>query len=129
MAVDNKYIQQQATAQGEFTNPKKVPDRILDVNRIPISKRDPYLSSPDKITYGQYFQGDSQYDEDLENLSRLDYGFTAQELRAEAQPGIDQIANGIAKGIITAGTTFVGNTAGLINGVFQSIYEGDFSKL
>jgi len=51
-----------------------------------------------------------------------------QNFRGEEQSGFWQVANGITKGGILAGTTFLQGTVGLVNGVASMIKDWDASK-
>lgn len=69
---------------------------------------------------GQSLWGDSKYDygiRDFEDLNRLD------DLRANNQPGVLQLLNGIGKMTTTAATTFVDGTLGALWGVGQGFYN------
>ena len=65
--------------------------------------------------------GNSIYDSDIHSKSMLD---DLQEARGELQPGWSQILNGTAKGVITAGTTFLNGTVGTVWGVASAIQNG-----
>lgn len=70
--------------------------------------------------------GDSIYDTDNTNESTLN---DLNEFRAKEQSGISQIANGLAKGAVLAGTTFLDGTIGLLVGAGTAINEGRWSGL
>lgn len=69
---------------------------------------------------------DSRYDRhaildsDIENLSNF---------RGEMQPWYLQVLNGLTKGVILAGTTFLDGTVGLVVGAGTAINEGRWSAL
>ena len=65
--------------------------------------------------------GNSIYDSDIHSKSMLD---DLQEARGELQPGWSQILNGTAKGVITAGTTFLNGTVGTVWGIASAIQNG-----
>lgn len=65
--------------------------------------------------------GNSIYDSDIHSKSMLD---DLQEARGELQPGWSQILNGTAKGVITAGTTFLNGTVGTVWGLASAIQNG-----
>ena len=65
--------------------------------------------------------GKSTYDSDIHSKSMLD---DLQEARGELQPGWSQILNGTAKGVITAGTTFLNGTVGTVWGIASAIQNG-----
>ena len=65
--------------------------------------------------------GNSIYDSDIHSKSMLD---DLQESRGELQPGWSQILNGTAKGVITAGTTFLNGTVGTVWGIASAIQNG-----
>lgn len=65
--------------------------------------------------------GNSIYDSDIHSKSMLD---DLQESRGELQPGWSQILNGTAKGVITAGTTFLNGTVGTVWGLASAIQNG-----
>ena len=71
----------------------------------------------------------SRYDEDITGLSRLEEGYSIDNLRGEAQPWYAQIGAGLTKGAILAGTTFLNGTIGLVLGAGQAVKEGRFSAL
>lgn len=77
-------------------------------------------------TGGEDYWGKSMFDptsvgaEDYNNLT---------DIRAENQPWYSQIANGLAKGVILAGTTFLDGIVGLIVGGTQGIVEQRWSAL
>lgn len=64
------------------------------------------------LEYPEY--GNSRYDTDIHSLSQLQ---NINNTRGELQPWYDQILAGIGKGVVTAGTTFLDGTLGLIAGV------------
>lgn len=70
--------------------------------------------------------GESRYDsaiisqDELENIS---------EYRASEQSWYDQLANGVGKAIVLAGTTFLDSTVGTIVGATSAIAEQKFSNL
>lgn len=85
---------------GVYTNPAFYEPQYLDKN------------DPDNIL------GQSSYDPNMM------FGVTPEKIadtRAENQPWLLQIANGTLKGVITAGTTFVNGTLGLIAGLGQGV--------
>ena len=70
--------------------------------------------------------GESRYDsptateEQFRNLG---------DIRAEQQSGLSKIANGLGKGVILTGTTFLDGTVGLVVGAGTAIKEGRWSGL
>lgn len=70
--------------------------------------------------------GDSRLDREITSASQLD---NLANTRGELQPWYEQIANGLAKGAILAGTTFLDGTVGLLVGGAQGIAEGRVSAL
>lgn len=67
----------------------------------------------------------SKYDEDITGLSRLEDGYSIDNLRGEAQPWYDKIAAGIVKGTGLAVTTFADGIAGNIAGVLNVLANVD----
>ena len=70
--------------------------------------------------------GDSRYDERITSATQLD---DLNNTRGELQPWYSQLANGVSKGVILAGTTFLDGTLGLAVGIPTAIAEGKFSGL
>lgn len=79
-----------------------------------------------KQTGGEDYWGNSMFDdqniseEDLQNISSI---------RGYNQPWYAQIAAGISKGLILAGTTFLDGTIGLLTGIGTAIGEGRWSGI
>lgn len=74
-----------------------------------------------KTAWGEsMFDNKSASADDFQNL---------QDIRAENQPWYAKAAAGIAKGAITAGTTFASGTLGLIYGIGSAIGNGELSKI
>lgn len=93
--------------------------------------RDPSLITP--INTGLDY-GNSTYDEGLLiNATPEDI----QNQRASSQPWYLKVINGLAKGVILAGTTFLDGTVGLVAGIneafnrndWSGLWDNDFSKL
>lgn len=70
--------------------------------------------------------GESSYDEDILTSSQLD---NLEDTRARMQSNFAKIGNGVAKGAILAGTTFLDGTLGLLVGLPTAIGEGRFSGI
>lgn len=71
--------------------------------------------------------GQSKYDEGI-TLGQL-YDGNLEDIRASKQSAVSKVTNGIAKGVILAGTTFLDGTMGLLVGGIQAINEGRWSAL
>ena len=85
--------------------------------------------------------GNSRYDKEITSLSQLE---DLNNTRGELQPWYDQIAAGLAKGAVLAGTTFLDGTIGLAlgsakgvaswfdgdpnTGFWNSLWDNEFSK-
>lgn len=70
--------------------------------------------------------GESIWDKDITSASQLD---NLADTRGELQPWYAQVAAGLTKGAILAGTTFLDGTLGLVLGGAQAIAEGRGSAL
>jgi len=69
--------------------------------------------------------GESKFDVDVP-----DYAFeNLQDWRAQNQSGLEQIANGVLKGAITTGTTYIDLLAGIPVGIVTAAAEGRLSGL
>lgn len=93
--------------------------------------RDPSLITP--INTGLDY-GSSTYDKGLLiNATPEDI----QNQRASSQPWYLKVTNGLAKGVILAGTTFLNGTVGLVTGIgeafnrkgWSGLWDNDFSRL
>ena len=69
---------------------------------------------------------DSRLDKEITSASQL---YDLANTRGELQPWYSQVANGIAKGAVLAGTTFLDGTIGLVTGIGQAITEQRLSAL
>jgi len=63
---------------------------------------------------------------------RYDYfmpgDFDNEDAAAQGQSFGSKMVNGVAKGLLLTGTTFLQSTAGLVNGTYQAIADGKFSS-
>lgn len=84
--------------------------------------------SPEPIIQevGEVGVGDSYFDSGIASLTQLQ---DLENTRGELQPWYSQISNGLAKGAILAGTTFLSGTLGLLFGSKTAIEEGRWSGL
>ena len=82
--------------------------------------------------------GESSYDPDLINQTDLDVmQNNPNEIRALNQPWYAKVTNGLAKGVVLAGTTFLNGTVGLVTGIdeafnrkgWSGLWDNDFSRL
>lgn len=62
--------------------------------------------------------GESVYDKRITNTAELN---NLGDFRANEQSGFLKIANGITKGVVLAGTTFLDGTVGLLTGIGQTV--------
>lgn len=69
--------------------------------------------------------GESRFDSGIPEYQMDDLN----EWRAQQQSGLEQIANGVLKGVVTAGTTLVNTLIGLPLGIGEAITEGKISKI
>lgn len=70
--------------------------------------------------------GESSFDEDYATEEQFQH---LEDIRANNQPWYSQIANGITKGAILVGTTFLDGTIGLLIGAGTALNEGRWSGL
>jgi hypothetical protein len=56
------------------------------------------------------------------------YGYNNEDAAAQRQGWTSKMVNGVGKGLLLTGTTFVQSTAGLLNGVYQMIDDGRFAS-
>ena len=96
---------------------------ILSARQINNQQR---LNAPGIIPVG-YGDAGSTRIERGKYLTPDDY-YNLPNYRGREQSGFWQVANGITKGGILAGTTFLQGTIGLVNGVANAIAENDISK-
>ena len=63
---------------------------------------------------------------------RYDYfmpgNFDNEDAAAQNQSFGSKMVNGVSKGLVLTATTFLQSTAGLVNGIYQSINDGKFSS-
>lgn len=70
--------------------------------------------------------GDSIYDKEISTTSQLE---DLEDTRAKLQSNFMKVTNGLAKGAVLAGTTFLDGTVGLVFGGLQAMEEGRWSAL
>lgn len=113
---------------------------ILRSNNTPIPVRGKAFqdqSTKYNLNYGQYFEDDSVYDNEIADLTRLERDYTVNQLRGEIQSGAAQIGSGLLKGAVLAGTTFADGIVGTIVGIgtaasenrWSGIWDNPFSNL
>ena len=85
----------------------------------------PALQAPTEYEYddSRVAPGKSRWDPNRAlSLYELEH---LEDIRGHNQSGISKLANGIGKGVITTGTTFVGGTLGIIVGGAEALITGD----
>ena len=83
--------------------------------------------APSVESVGYVGAGDSSYERG-KDLSARDF-YNLPNYRGEQQGWLTQLANGLAKGVVLAGTTFLDGTVGLVIGIGTAINEGRLSGL
>lgn len=91
---------------------------------------DPFENAPKKLRSPLYGTsapwGSSVFDKDTVNANEFEQ---LQDIRANNQPGILKLTNGIIKGVGLAGSVFLDGTIGLVAGITEAISDRDISKL
>lgn len=121
----NEAAYQSATSKSIFSN-MKAPESYIQPSDIVYEggEYSPlYRQSKGEDTYGgSIWDNPSVNEEEYQNLA---------DIRAENQPWYAQIGNGLAKGAILAGTTFLDGTLGLLFGTVEAARRGfddDYTK-
>ena len=78
----------------------------------------------DRITTADEYEGADRYD----YFQPSSMGVNNEDMAGQYQSLGSKAVNGVTKGLILAGTTFIQGTAGLVNGVYQAIDDGKFSS-
>lgn len=78
-----------------------------------------------EVSTGQNI-GESKYDKPIISQDELE---NISEYRASEQAWYDQLANGLGKAVVLAGTTFIDSTLGTIVGATSAVAEQKFSNL
>ena len=130
--VSNQNYGTDTTGEDNTNKEKSIADLILQ-SKHPYQQLGPYFSPTQKtedigLEAMSLGYGDSRFDENATQESDL---YNLDEIRAQNQTGIEQLAHGVAKGIGLAATTFVdnfvGTAAGLAN-VIDKASSGEISK-
>ena len=112
---------------------EKIGNDGIAKTRNPIYKSNdyqPFQISPRNINIGEHFTSDSKYDETLGDVTgAIEEGLTVDDLRARQQSGWEMAGNAIVNNLAIAGTTAVGGIIGLVEGLFESAYEGNINKI
>ena len=121
----NEAAYQSAASESIFSN-MKAPESYIQPSDIVYEggEYSPlYRQSKGEDTYGgSIWDNPSVNEEEYQNLA---------DIRAENQPWYAQIGNGLAKGAILAGTTFLDGTLGLLFGTVEAARRGfddDYTK-
>lgn len=95
-----------------------------------IKQSNPYRDIPQNVKSPLYGTSTPWGESRFDNRSATEAEFqNLGDVRAENQSGISKIANGLAKGAVLAGTTFLDGTVGLAYGIGTAINEGRWSGL
>lgn len=130
--VSNQNYGADTTEDNNTNNERSIADIILQ-SEHPYQQLGPYFSPTQKtedigLEAMSLGYGDSRFDENATQESDL---YNLDEIRAQNQTGIEQLAHGVAKGIGLAATTFVDNFAGTAAGlanVIDKTSSGEISK-
>lgn len=117
----NYYMEEKIKDSGvaDISNPLYLPSQYV-----------PLVDTPRGPNIGQYFNGDSQYDEHLGDVRRaIDQGLVVDDLRARNQSGWDMLANAAINNAVIMGTTAASGILGLADGILEMAVTQDFSKL
>ena len=87
--------------------------------------------NPEMFTTGSPVQANPEYGKSRYDApdATLDQYLNTQDYRGTYQSGAEQLLNGVLKGAITTGTTFVNTLAGIPIGMLEATAQGDISKL
>ena len=130
--VSNQNQGTDTTEEDNTNKESSIADLILQ-SKHPYQQLGPYFSPTQKtedigLEAMSLGYGDSRFDENATQESDL---YNLDEIRAQNQTGIEQLAHGVAKGIGLAATTFVDNFAGTAAGlanVIDKASSGEISK-
>lgn len=135
MEQGNYYMEESPNQSGEFETRK-----LKGVNSAPSSPAwenpkfqttfnpmETAQEAPSRINYGDFREDKSRYDEHITDLSKLEEGYSMNNLRGELQSGIVQFGSGLAKGTVLALTTMVDSVLGTIVGIGNAAATGTFS--
>lgn len=90
----------------------------------------PFEIAPRRRNIGDLFTTDSKYDEYLGDVQgAIQEGLTVDDLRARKQSGWAMAGNALLNNIVIAGTTAIGGTLGLVDGLLEAVSEADPSKI
>lgn len=90
----------------------------------------PFDISPRKINLGDMFSSDSKYDETLGNIQNaIDSGNTIEDLKEQQQSGWEMAGNALVNNLVIAGTSAIGGTLGIIDGIIEAAYDGEVNRL
>lgn len=106
---------------------------------VPYNQRHAHLFKNDleKVpTVAEPFSRELASDIQFGRYDKVFYGINNEELYAQRQSGLDQLANGLLKAAGTFTTSFLSGTVGLVNGLtewastgnFSSFYDNDFNR-
>lgn len=107
--------------------PRVVTTASKDALNKYIQEANATMAETPMISYG-YAEGfgNSKYDDEIKTLSQLE---NLENFRSQVQSATDQFFNGLGKGIILTGTTFLDGIVGTIWGIGTAIAEGRWSGL
>lgn len=119
----NYYLTQQIDNSGiaQVSNPATINPGKID---------SPFSLRARPINVGQYFNNESQYDSTIGDVTQaVEEGRTVEGLRADNQDTLDMWGNALVNNVVIAGTTAVGGILGLADGIMESLYNWDASKM
>lgn len=145
--LNSQTAQQAKEYSRDFDSPAGLPSVVQQVNDVERANEQPTFRALSPKGQG-YYQGmyDSTYGyttNEVERPSNLKFStrdntwiayndaLHTEDRRAMQQSGAEQLANGVAKGVVIAGTTFIdgilGTAAGIANLAYQAV-NGDIER-
>lgn len=112
--------------KGVNQQPQTAADYFKSIRNARVSDFLPAATEDVGVELGAAGYGSSSYDDAVTSMSQVD---NINEVRAQEQPWYAQLGNGIAKGVLLAGTAFLDGTIGLLYGGASAIKDGKWSSL
>jgi hypothetical protein len=130
--MQEKYGQYRAPSEIPIPSTYKSPEIGIEQQKTKENSLDSFIAKLKSVPRGEggskvrtldQYKGSERY-----NYFNPDPQWDNEDAAAQGQGWGTKMVNGVSKGLALTGTTFLQNTVGLVNGVYQAVSDGRFAS-